>query len=591
MAAVSSKSPVSPSKLSQSKSQSPSTAQGSANGASLSSSFQKAARWSSKLPMLQSFKKFGGSKKEPAPSGASAASASSHASLSAKEQVPVAKSASGSRKPSGLNQSAAGEHSVKPPTTDSSVSSSLAVPISKSGKRSFSAGRPQAASSPQSPSAAGGQAALPAQIRKWITPKAEKGAVKEGKANTGVLSGSVLHGHHHPSGASPAGAPTSIPSPAAASVSKLKSNQVGPAAAVAAQVQQASLAVSQGLSSSGTLAATQSTGSVWDEEQPDHTSTRNSSAGGDSDVEAAAAAKAKFDLKYKIMKQLGSGGHSTVRLANRVSDNHPVVLKFIRNSGVWHWAVNPVTQRRYPLEIDLMKKFALDPHPNIIRYYEHFELNGKYIIVMEYLGEDWVDLYDYIEMYGPVREDITAEIFRKVVDTILYLFKKGYHHNDIKDENILINTRTRQIKLIDFGSATSVEPGKTCELFYGTKKFAAPEAVRGEPYHPEAQEVWALGTLLFVLLFKLDPFTTDEEILTTDIGRRIARYRNVSASSSSSGVGGSSQTLSGGSGGSGGLDITEDSVKSLKMMMEKDWTKRIRLNDIRNLPIFKRFPF
>ncbi|KAI8849450.1 kinase-like domain-containing protein [Chytridium lagenaria] len=218
-----------------------------------------------------------------------------------------------------------------------------------------------------------------------------------------------------------------------------------------------------------------------------------------------------------------------------------------------------------------MRKFSAEHHPNIITFYEHFELNGKYIIAMEYLGEDWVDLYDYIELFGPVREDVTVEIFGQVVETIMYLHRRGYHHNDIKDENILINTKTRVIKLIDFGSATSVDPYKTCDLFYGTKKFAAPEAVRGEPYYPESQEVWALGTLLFVLLFKLDPFTTDDEILTVDIGKRIERYREAA-------------------GGGVGLDISEEAVKSLKMMMEKDWARRIKLSEIRGLPVFKKHP-
>ncbi|KAI8918040.1 kinase-like domain-containing protein, partial [Entophlyctis helioformis] len=172
----------------------------------------------------------------------------------------------------------------------------------------------------------------------------------------------------------------------------------------------------------------------------------------------------------------------------------------------------PLT-RKIPLEIHMMRQFTARGNPHMIRYFEHFEINERFIIVMEYLGQDWMDLYDYIEMYGPVPEAHTRQIFRQVVDTIAGMHRLGYCHNDIKDENIMIHTKTREIKLIDFGSTTKLEPGISTNIFYGTKKFAAPEAIQGKSYFPDAHEVWALGTLLYVLLFKMDPFKSDDEVL------------------------------------------------------------------------------
>ncbi|KAJ3190585.1 hypothetical protein HK101_008581 [Irineochytrium annulatum] len=369
---------------------------------------------------------------------------------------------------------------------------------------------------------------------------------------------------------------------------KVKGNQVG-AKDVAAPTKEAAPAAIVGGSSVTLSSSMGSTGSLFDDEEE----VARRATSGESEIDRWAGAKRRFDLRYKVQKTLGSGGHSTVRLAHKGSEK--VVLKFIRNSSVWHWQQVENDNRKVPLEIHLMRQFKCDQHPNIISYVEHFEVRDRYIIVMEYLGEDWVDLYDYIEMFGPVKEKDSIEIFKQVVETILYLYKKGFHHNDIKDENILINIKTRRIKLIDFGSATAVAPGKTCELFYGTKKFAAPEAVRTEPYHPEAQEVWALGTLLFVLLFKMDPFTNDEEILATDIGRRISRYQasatpSATSSFSANNGGGSSSSVGSVGAGSGrrGLEISDEAVKSLKMMMEKEWSKRVHLENALELPVFKR---
>ncbi|KAJ3099884.1 hypothetical protein HK100_004810 [Physocladia obscura] len=308
------------------------------------------------------------------------------------------------------------------------------------------------------------------------------------------------------------------------------------------------------------------------------------------DAECFEAAKIRFDAKYKLQKQLGAGGHSTVCLAKRVYDSELVVCKFIKQQSVWHWYTCSTTLRQHPLEIQVMRKFSKlnngKGHPNFINYYEHFEMDAKFTIVMEYMGENWVDLYDYIEMYGPVKEDVSLEIFKSVVETLVLLHELGYYHNDIKDENVLIHSKTRQIKLIDFGSATCVPSpdSKTpnlCENFYGTKKFAAPEAVQGDPYDPEMQESWALGTLLFVLLFKLDPFTSDEEILNTDIVKRIAKFRNVAKNKGkeAAAIVVVDEELTGVLG-----DISDLAVEALVAMMEKDPVKRVRVKNILKLP-------
>lgn len=85
-----------------------------------------------------------------------------------------------------------------------------------------------------------------------------------------------------------------------------------------------------------------------------------------------------------------------------------------------------------------MRVFNKHEYPKAVEYIEHFHLgSGKYVIVMEYLGEEWCDLYDYIENHGPVREDHAKEIFGQIVRSVEYMHWLGFLHNDIK--GILIN--------------------------------------------------------------------------------------------------------------------------------------------------------
>jgi serine/threonine protein kinase len=44
-----------------------------------------------------------------------------------------------------------------------------------------------------------------------------------------------------------------------------------------------------------------------------------------------------------------------------------------------------------------------------------------------------------------------------VVNAALHCESKGIFHRDIKDENILLDTKTGQVKLFDFGSGTILE--------------------------------------------------------------------------------------------------------------------------------------
>ena len=62
------------------------------------------------------------------------------------------------------------------------------------------------------------------------------------------------------------------------------------------------------------------------------------------------------------------------------------------------------------------------------------------------------DLFDFISDNGPLREELARKIFVQLVKTVQQITQAGVIHRDIKDENILIDTQTHQIKLIDFGS-------------------------------------------------------------------------------------------------------------------------------------------
>ncbi|KAF5348688.1 hypothetical protein D9758_006846 [Tetrapyrgos nigripes] len=128
------------------------------------------------------------------------------------------------------------------------------------------------------------------------------------------------------------------------------------------------------------------------------------------------------------------------------------------------------------------------------------------------------DLFECIEQseHKHLTQDQARYVFSQIVDAVCYLDEQGVAHRDIKDENIVID-RDLKVKLIDFGSATFVDPAEErpfYTLFYGTTAYAASEILQKKPYQAAPAEVWTLGVLLSYLLTGTSPFPTVKHAVT-----------------------------------------------------------------------------
>ena len=87
---------------------------------------------------------------------------------------------------------------------------------------------------------------------------------------------------------------------------------------------------------------------------------------------------------------------------------------------------------------------------------DYFEENDKFYIIME-RPEKYIDLFDYITEKGTVSERSSKYLFQQVLEAVQYCLSMGVVHRDVKDENILIDLSSNQVKLIDFGSGTFLQ--------------------------------------------------------------------------------------------------------------------------------------
>ncbi|ESN95977.1 hypothetical protein HELRODRAFT_86213 [Helobdella robusta] len=219
----------------------------------------------------------------------------------------------------------------------------------------------------------------------------------------------------------------------------------------------------------------------------------------------------QFDELYELPNLLNTGGNGRVFCGVRKQDGKLVAVKFVPKVKVTEKV--RVYGVVIPMEVHLLRKCSC--LPEVIQLVDYYEMADEYIIITE-RSASTSDLFDYVSLKRRLSEGEARPIFKEITKIALKLASIGVIHRDIKDENVIMNLETREVKFIDFGSAGDLHDGYY-HKFDGTRVYSPPEWVMLNRYRAIPACVWSLGILLYTMVCGDIPFDEDELIILADV--------------------------------------------------------------------------
>jgi len=193
--------------------------------------------------------------------------------------------------------------------------------------------------------------------------------------------------------------------------------------------------------------------------------------------------------RYRLERELGSGGMATVYLAEDVKHHRKVAVKVLKPQ-----LAATLGAERFSKEIETVAGFQ---HPHILPLLDSGHVGGFLYYVMPYVeGES---LRDRLARQGELPIHDAVKILVEVTDALAYAHARGVVHRDIKPDNVLLSGRHALVT--DFGVAKAVSEAAggqgvtTTGMAIGTPAYMAPEQAAADPHIDQRADIYAVGVL------------------------------------------------------------------------------------------------
>ncbi|MEX2175465.1 MAG: serine/threonine-protein kinase, partial [Pirellulaceae bacterium] len=220
--------------------------------------------------------------------------------------------------------------------------------------------------------------------------------------------------------------------------------------------------------------------------------------------------------KYKLLRHIGSGGMSSVYLAEHMLMHRQRAIKVLPKCKVHDSSYLDRFHR------EAQATATLD-HPNIVRAYDLDNDGDTHYIVMEFI--EGKDLNTVIKQEGPLSLELACNYLAQAAEGLQHAHDVSLIHRDVKPANLLVDPKGI-VKILDLGLALfsdSEEASLTVahnENVLGTADYLAPEQAVNSHRVDHRVDVYGLGCTLYFLLTGHPPFPEGS------LAQRIAKHQS-----------------------------------------------------------------
>jgi Tol biopolymer transport system component len=217
--------------------------------------------------------------------------------------------------------------------------------------------------------------------------------------------------------------------------------------------------------------------------------------------------------RYRLERELGSGGMATVYLAEDLRHRRKVAVKVLRPE-----LAATLGSDRFFREIEVAARLQ---HPHILPLLDSGESEGFLYYVMPYVAGE--SLRERLVREGELPVHDAVKILAEVVDALAAAHAEGIVHRDVKPDNVMLSGRHALVT--DFGVAKAVSEATgrqkltTAGVALGTPAYMAPEQATADPQLDHRVDIYAAGVLGYEMLTGGPPFSgrTAQEILAAQV--------------------------------------------------------------------------
>ena len=217
-----------------------------------------------------------------------------------------------------------------------------------------------------------------------------------------------------------------------------------------------------------------------------------------------------FGLVYEVIKN-DTKEKRAVKLFDKHKINQQIVIDDLSNNNNEKLKkyINDLFKEMENMKIAMGKN---NENINTVQFYEYFENENEFTIVMELCDENLLELITKKNEVFSAQE--IREILLQLNNTFKIMNENKLAHRDLKMENILIKHEKNKkniFKVADYGLSKQLINLSRYKTTAGTLRFMAPEIIKKEEYNEEC-DLWSLGVLIYVLCFIRYPYNANGEV-------------------------------------------------------------------------------